>query len=224
MLRSKLMQKGVTTASTLSFSFNFTNFIDGGSRTYTVPTTGPLVGDLAVLHYTSVQGEMSPTPTGWTQISLTSSTSAGRQIQRVVYKVLTSGDLGSVLTLATTTNATILGTYSKTRLATFTPSKPLTGILVSSLTTDVETNTARTKDTSIYTSPDIVFAASSFYNGPANGGYSETYWNQEYITGSTTQLITAFEIQNGVNTNRTITPLVGGSALIHHSFVLNATT
>jgi len=219
------MQKGVSTVSTLSFSFNFTDFVDGGSRTYTVPTTGPLVGDLALLQYTSVQGEMTSTPTGWTQISYTSSTSSFRQIQRVAYKLLTSADLGSVLTLATTTNATLLSLYNKTRLVTFTPSKPLTGILVSSLTEDAEANVvARTKDTSVYSSPDIIFGAASFYNGQANGGYSETYWDQEYIAGTLVQVVTAFELQNGANTNRTITPLFGGSAKINHSFVINATT
>jgi hypothetical protein len=222
MLSHKLIKKRTSTASTLSFSSNFTNLV-GGSRFYTVPTTGPLAGDLAILHYTLLEGDTFAIPTGWTQISITATTGSGRQLQRVVYKILTSADLGSVLTLSATTNAGLLSTYHITRLVTFTPSKPLTGVLVSSLTTDV-TNTARTKDTSVYSSPDIIFVASSFYNGNNNGGYSETYWTQKYIEQALLTLITAFEIQNDVNTNRTITPLVTGSAIIHHSFVLNATT
>jgi FtsH-binding integral membrane protein len=163
---------------------------------------------------------MTATPSGWTQISLTSTTSAVRQIQRVIYKILTISDLGSTLTLSASAN----GTYNKTRLITFTPSVAVTGVNISSLTVDANTVPARTKPASAFDPPSIVFAAASFYNGVSNGGFSETYWTQEYINFSFTSLVTAFEIQDDANTERTITPLFTGTALINHSFVLNVTT
>lgn len=224
MLWSKVIGAGGASGGGLSITSSYTNFVDGGSASYTIPSVGPLVGDLAIIHYTTVQGEMAATPAGWTQISLTSATSAFRQIQRVTYKILTLSDLGSVLTLATSTNSGILSAYTKTRLVTFTPSVAVTGVNISSLTVDANTVPARTKPASAFDPPTLVFAAASFYNGSNNGGYSETYWTQEYISGTSTQLITAFEIQDDVNTERTITPLFTGTALINHSFVLNVAT
>lgn len=221
MLWSKAIGAGGTLGGGgLTLSSNYTDFVDGGSASYTIPAVGPAVGDLAILHYTSLQGTMAATPVGWSQISYTSTTTSFRQIQRVIYKVLTLSDLGSTLTLSTSANAT----YNKTRLITFTPPVSVTGISIRSLSVDVNTTPVRVKITTNFDPPNIVFAAASFYNGAANGGYSETYWTQEYIAGTPTQLITAFEIQNDANTDRTITPLFTGTALINHSFVLNLIT
>ena len=191
------------------------------SATFVVPAAGPSVGDLAIIHYTAVQGEISPTPSGWTEISYTPSTPSFRQVQRVACKVLTAADLGSTIVLSTSTNSSLLVTYTKVRFISLTPAQPVAGVNVSSLNIDVDTLPTRTKDTSVYDPPNIIFAAASFYNGVALDGFSETYWSQKYISGDATQLVTAFEIQNDVNTDRTVTPTFTGSPKICHSFVLN---
>lgn len=221
MLWSKAIGAGGNISSVLSFLQNYTEF-GTGSTTYTIPNSGPLVGDIAILHYVTLQDNMATIPSGWTEISYTPSTTNYRQIQRVICKILTESDLGSTLTLSTSTISVLINTYSRNRIITFTPSTAISQINISSLNVDENTVPSRTKDTSIYEPPNIVFAAASFYNGSNNGGFSETYWTQEYINGSTTQIITAFEIQNEINIDRTITPVFTGSAYINHTFVINA--
>ena len=207
----------------LNISSNYTDFVNGGSASYTIPSVGPLVGDLAIIHYTTVKNYMLAVPTGWTGISLTNYTGYNRQVQRVIYKILTPSDMGSVLTLSNMTNSGLLSAYHITRLVTFTPSVGITGVNISSLTVDANSVPTRTKSTSAFDPPNIVFAAGSSYNSAALA-YSETYWTQHYAGGVTVDTVTAFEIQNDVNTDRTITPTFGGQAKINHTFVLNITT
>lgn len=218
MLWSKAIGAGGAGGGTTEL--NHTEFVQG-SATFVVPAVGPSAGDLAIIHYTATQGEISPTPSGWAEISYTPSTPAFRHVQRVAYKVLTAADLGSTIVISTSTNSSLLVTYTKLRFVSFTPAAAITGVNISSLNIDVDTLPTRTKDTSLYDPPNMIFAAASFNNGVADSGFSETYWTQKYISGDGTQLVTAFEIQVDANTDRTVTPTFTGYPRICHSFVLN---
>jgi len=206
----------------LSFSPNQTDHVYG-QTSITLPSSG-VEGDIAVLTYTAVQGQALTVPTGWTEVTYTAATGSFRQFQRVIVKVLEAGDLGQTLTLS---GVSVVYGYGQIYLATFTPSAAVTTLYTSSVDEDFSTSAAlptRTKDTTQYDPPNIVFAMASNYNSNLSiPVFSGGFWSEDFLSNDTfVSLAVSYEIQADANTDRDVTASLSGASLICHSFVLNA--
>ena len=204
----------------VSLVANYTDHVFG-SATITLPSSG-VVGDVAIIACTGVTGYGDTLPSGWTQITYTNRTDSYRQFQRLIYKVLAVEDLGATVTTAPTALA---ASYGQTYLVTFTPSFPVTTVIISSV--DVDQNTGspiptRTKNTSVYDPPNIVFTAASSYGGALGVVFGGTFWDVNFVDNNTVvSLGVAYEVQDDANTDRDVTPTISGQSRICHSFVLN---
>lgn len=193
-----------------------------GTTTATVPSSSQ-VGDLCVIVAVGVVPSPAP-PSGWTQVSITN---GSLFCHRIVYKILTSGDIGTSVVLNGSGN---VGSYGATCSLVFRGNIPISAVHISSLNTQGETNTtvSSVKDTSLYPPSNIIIATKSDYNiyySTYSTAISGSFWNGGISkTVSLQGLAISYEIQNSSNTNRTVSPANASSSNYQHmhSFVLNA--
>jgi hypothetical protein len=145
-------------------------------------------------------------------------------MQRSIVKILTPEDLGVTLPLA---SSSVPQNVNNTYLVTFTPSRPITLLYPSSVDEDFSTGAAlptRTKDTTAYNPPNIVFAAASNLDSDISSVFSGVFWDENFVTNDTrVSLAVSYEVQPSENTDRDVTPSgQSGQSRICHSFVLNA--
>lgn len=191
--------------------------------TATVPSSAQ-VGDLCVIFSIGVSSGAPANPSGWSQIyridgPLFSS--------RGVYKVLTSGDAGSSVTVNSSSSVNV---YGATISLVVRGDRPLTSVNVSSLTSQGETSStaSATLSTSAYAPPNILIAAKSDHNefySSYSTALSGSFWDGGLSkTAKLMALAACYEIQNSSNTDRTASPTIPNSSTYQHmhSFVVNA--
>lgn len=193
-----------------TINLNYYQLFDGNSSsTFTVPSNA-MVGSLAVVSYTVAGTGYSILPSGWTQAADTGPFGSFDYTIRIIYKFITSGDLGTTVTVSN--NPTSLSGDCKIHLNLFTVTGGLSTVTTSSLNVDVAPFESSNKITAGIASPCIVIGVIGNYyiNGATNTSTlfsDQTYWNNIRVSSTGGfQLVHAFahEIQNTTKTNRAV--------------------
>lgn len=193
-----------------------------GSTSVTIPSASK-IGDIAIIFGVGVAGTSYPSVSGWTLIS---GTYGGLFALRIFYKKIQSSDIGASITL---NNSSSVDSYGATNVHVFRANSTPMNVYISSLNADGETNNtvSRTKDTSVYSPPNIIIAAKSDFNTyypTYSSAISGSYWTGGIAkTAPISALASSYEIQNASNINRTVSPTNSSSSAYQHmhSFVIN---